>query len=97
MQLRYFVQSLHETRDAIEKVVYSLLYSLADVSLPNGMCRHFDRLYEWRSFVLCGRDVVVCKPKSEACWPSSFVRTKNIDSVIHPVTFRTVLYLIPKF
>jgi hypothetical protein len=39
MQGFQFIQGFHENRHAIEKVVYSFLDGLANVSLPNGARR----------------------------------------------------------
>ena len=52
MQRFHFIQGFHENRHSIEKVVYSLLYGLADVTLPNGVCSRREHWYERRSVAL---------------------------------------------
>ena len=43
VQRFHFIQGFHENRNTIEKVVYSLLYNLAKVTLPNSACRCCDQ------------------------------------------------------
>ena len=94
------IQSLQENRHIVEKVVYSVLYGLVNFSLPKGACRCCDWWRERRSVALYGRNVVIWKPISESYWPREvFVRTKTINTPIHwyAATFRTILYLVPRF
>ena len=96
MQGFHFIQGFHENGHTIEKVVYPLLYGLADVTLTNSHYGCRDYWCEWCSIALCGCNAVTWWPKSESCLVSEvFVRTKNVDSSIHTITFRTALYLIP--
>jgi hypothetical protein len=95
MQGFHFIQSLHENRHTIEKVVYSLLYGLANVSLPNGIAAALIGGANGAA-LLSAVAMRHLETKSESCWPATFVRTKNVDTPIHAVTFRTVLYLIPR-
>ena len=61
MQGLHFVQSAHENRHAIEKVVYPLLDGLADVTLSDDAYRCFDDRCERRSKVLCSTNGVTWK------------------------------------
>ena len=58
MQFFQFIEGFHENRHAVEKVVYSILDDLANVTLPNGAHRCRDYWCEWCSFAFHSSDGV---------------------------------------
>jgi hypothetical protein len=58
MQGFHFIQGFHENRHTIEKVVYSILDALANVTLPNSTYGCCDYWRERRSVTLYGRNAV---------------------------------------
>ena len=63
MQGFHLIQSTHENRHTVEKVVYSLLYDRADVTLSNYACCRFDDWLERRSNIFYSTNSVTWNRK----------------------------------